>query len=123
MKEEKQDNNNWVDQMINLYKMLLMLCTWIGSVFTQDEQLTEQFEDSVIFAIALPFVNCQTFDCPSMHLEALRQRGSHFHFPIIFLFLYHGHKSEPDLILNCPDRTPSLLLFPEHVTEVNNVTF
>ena len=55
--------------MINLYKILLMLDTWTGSVFTQDEQLTEQFEDSVRFAIALPFVNCQTFDCPSMHLD------------------------------------------------------
>ena len=55
--------------MINLYKMLLMLGTWTGSVFTQDEQLTEQFEDSVRFAIALPFVNCQTFDSPSMHLD------------------------------------------------------
>ena len=39
--------------MINLYKML---CTWTGSVFNQDEQLTEQLKDSVRFAIALPFV-------------------------------------------------------------------
>ena len=55
--------------MINLYKMLLILCTCTGSVFNQDEQLTEQLKDSVRFAIALPFVNCQTLDCPLMHLD------------------------------------------------------
>ena len=90
--------------MINLYKMLLMLGTWTGSVFTQDEQLTEQFEDSVRFAIALPFVNCQTFDCPSMHLDTASHREAlTFTFQLSF-FLYHGHKSEPDL--NCPDIIP-----------------
>ena len=89
--------------MINLYKMLLMLGTWTGSVFTQDEQLTEQFEDSVRFAIALPFVNCQTFDCPSMHLDTASFAIERPSLSLSnYLFLYHGHKSEPD----CRDNIP-----------------
>ena len=90
--------------MINLYKML---CTWTGSVFNQDEQLTEQLKDSVRFAIALPFVNCQTFDCPSMHLDTASFAIERLSLSLSnYLFLYYGHMSEPDLILNCPDNIP-----------------
>ena len=92
--------------MINLYKML---CTWTGSVFNQDEQLTEQLKDSVRFAIALPFVNCQTFDWPSMHLDTASFAIERLSLSLSlsnYLFLYYGHMSEPDVILNWPDNIP-----------------